>query len=118
VTCAGLEFLDDYQGQVSGGHAVTRIYLTATAELVRVRARCDSYWHQSYAVAEVLTPDRRWTVLLEDLPDRWHREVHPLPSTARLIALGGIAAALATRAATLLAFTNPTPFPSTETEAR
>jgi len=49
---------------------ITRIYAHGT-DLVRVRVHRDFYKDQSYAVAEVMSSDRKWTDLTHAPREQW-----------------------------------------------
>jgi hypothetical protein len=102
-----LALLQTYRGMVCKGQEATRLYRAATGELIRAYARFDHHEDQCYARAEVLTPARTWTLLLEDLPDRWHDVVRMKWAADRLDALDTIATALAVSANSLLTRITP-----------
>ncbi|HEX8629367.1 MAG TPA: hypothetical protein VF755_14470 [Catenuloplanes sp.] len=53
-----------YQEHRLGNYDLTRVH-HIDGHVLRVRIRRDSYGFQSYALVEVLTPARTWTVLAQ-----------------------------------------------------
>lgn len=53
---------------------------------VRVRVHRDFYLHQSWAIADVLTPDLTWTELATAPPSDWHPGTHTPRITAHAAA--------------------------------
>ncbi|MGF7234400.1 MAG: hypothetical protein ACQSGP_05505, partial [Frankia sp.] len=85
--------------------SLTRVYRIGD-DTVRVRIFRDHYPDQSYALADVLRPNREWTNLATNPPSGWHhttRPAHPNDTTA----FSGLADRLAARAATILAAAPP-----------
>jgi hypothetical protein len=101
-TADGPAFLEEYEGSLLREYQLTRLYRLFNGELLRVRTRYELYQEQSHAVAELFSSHRTWTILLEDLADRWHPELRTVAAALRPAALGEIATGLAKRANTLL----------------
>lgn len=54
------------------GYQLTRVSKLGSGHKVRVRVCRDSYLNQSYAVAEVLNADLKWTDLVSEAAESWH----------------------------------------------
>jgi hypothetical protein len=87
-----------------GCYELTRVYLTERGHKIRVTVNRDSYEIQSYAKAEVLTADLKWTTLATDGPSNWHSDTPHTAATpvAIKVALDRTANLLAARAVTIL----------------
>jgi hypothetical protein len=71
TACRMVDQVVDTDGQCC---ELTRVYKIG-GDVVRIRVRLDvSDVAKSYAVAEVLTADRKWTDLAEDPADNWFCE--------------------------------------------
>ena len=75
------------------GPNITRIWHCGQYT-IRARAAHDSYLEQSYAVAEVLTPNLTWTGICETPAEVFHAEpfargCKPTPSQDELLELAG-----------------------------
>lgn len=68
---------------------------------LRVRVHRDAYAFQSHAVAEVLAPERTWTVIAHTPHTAWHRDTPLVTATAA--PLLPVAEQLLTRARRILA---------------
>lgn len=73
------------------------------SEAVQVRIARDVSLNQSFAVAKVLTPDRRWTTLATQPAALWHPSTSGDPGLDIDAVLAPVADQLAQRAATILA---------------
>lgn len=54
-----------------GSYSLVRYYRRG-GQILRVRVCRDDYMHQSAAIAEVLTPMRTWTDVVDNPPSNWH----------------------------------------------
>jgi hypothetical protein len=98
-----LTVIDEATGMTGQGYTLARVYKIGN-DKVRVHVERDHYRAQSYARAEVLTAERRWNLLADDSPHRWHATTPYGEGRLNIrAALGPICDRLARRAATILA---------------
>lgn len=99
---------DEQSSGTRNGYHYARI-IEFNGRVVRAFVKRDSYIQQSYAVAEVLNDQMKWTNLTAEAPDDWWPGT-PLPYDNDVDAaavLGSVAERLLNRAATILASTAP-----------
>lgn len=104
------ELLEETPGLTRSGYTLTRLVKIGEHK-ARIRINRDHYQHQSYAVAEVFTPEHTWTLVITSPPSQWHDRMPRLtndPATHDTAhdtvrgALGSIADDLTNRTVTLL----------------
>lgn len=112
-----LDLIDMHPDHRGNEYSLAMIYRTPEGEVIRVRVRREFYGHLSSAVAEVLTPARTWTELVENAASHW-ADTTPIPGTrpfketegGAAEILGGIAADLVERAYVVLSAGGREPF--------
>lgn len=92
--------VDDSHGHDKQRFTLVRIYKIGT-DTIRIRITRDFYPHQSAAVAEILTSNRTWTLLIDDPASNWHA-THSCTADTATVVLGSIADRLLLRAACIL----------------
>lgn len=104
------ELLDSsYSGKVGTGNDFGCVHVVrVSGEKVKLSVRWNSYDFQSVAKAELLTPEKAWTLLCTEPGEGWHKSVPVYPrheqDEAKLhAALDAVAARLLVRARNILA---------------
>lgn len=71
------ELLDvSYYGKIGSHEDKGAQYVARIAgEKIRVEIRCNSYGRQSWAKAELLSVDKKWTKIAEEPDETWHSQM-------------------------------------------
>jgi hypothetical protein len=67
-----ITLIDESRDTGTQDYRLVRVYRFATGDVVRVTVRRDFYERQSYARAEVLNVDRKWTDLIYKPTKVWY----------------------------------------------